>query len=300
MGNCLVTKLKESVNNTSLIKVGELRLFCEQSDSATTLTNGIKIVLEVGKSVVLESVDGSACIAQVSNQSDGPLPSSYVTSVKLSNTSTSGVMEFYVVLKNTNCEVRVLKKYDINKIRIFNGSESIVKNWGIKDMSHLKNSSIVDGYCYGIKSQGTLSFEPNEETSLTNLTIGINRSPQQPSCVDIDTLPLNLTTLQLIHTESVGDIKNYFIADRNMVSDFKVNFTKVKGDIRDIITWLSSKAIYNKTIGLSSYITVGNLISHNEDVNLVSNDNGASYNVLRNNVVAATYTIATDTWTYPQ
>lgn len=298
--DCLITTLRGSVSDSGLPRVGEIRLFCVADSNANTFTNGFKIEVAPGATVDIESVSGDACIAQVSSESNTSLPSSFSSRISITNTY-SGSTYYRVVFANADCEVRVLNKYAISHLRIFSGSESVVKNWGLKDFSQIKGSAIIDGYCYGVKVDGMLSYDNKDNTPLTAIRIGIqNSSTMQPGGIDVDNLPLNISALGLDWTSSSGSLENLFTEDRPTMSNFYATYTKISGDVSAIAKWMLGKGLYSKQFRTCSYMTAGRLQLTNETYSLVSNDNGVTYNLLRaGTTTMATYTIATDSWSYP-
>lgn len=296
--DCLITTLRGSVSDSDLQKIGEIRFFCVANSNANTHTNGFKIEIAAGATVVLESVLGDACIAQVSSESNTSLPSSFSSRLSITNTH-SGPTYYRVVFANADCEVRVLNKYAISHLRIFSGSESTAKNWGLKDIAQIKGSAIIDGHCFGIKVDGMLAYDTKDNTPLTAIRIS-NSSVVQSGGVDVDNLPLNISALELDRTSSSGSLKNLFTEDRPAMSSFYAVHTKISGDVSAIAKWMLGKGLYSKLFRTCSYMTAGIRQLTNETYSLVSNDNGVTYNLLRaGTTTMATYTIATDSWSYP-
>lgn len=101
MGNCLVTKLKGSISNNELLRIGEMRIRIAKVEDPTDATQGLEI--DVNKSVVLKIVSDGYFTDKALNVNKGK-----------TITLNAGINGVWV--SNNDVEIAILDKYSITKI----------------------------------------------------------------------------------------------------------------------------------------------------------------------------------------
>lgn len=214
MGNCLVTKLKGSVNDTSILRLGELRVHFNKVSAPTGATQGINVGFD------------EECSLEVLGNEEA-----YFTNVTLAEnkgekiSAPVGTMD--IVVSNNDCDVAILNKYAITSFETTNynyttSAES--KSININDFKYSKRLTRLDV----TRMQASGDIESMKD--LTNLTI-FRVYGCRNITGDIANLK-NLTSLTNITLNSVpvtGDIAN--ISGMTGLTALDIANTKVTGNI---------------------------------------------------------------------
>ena len=255
--NCLVTKYKATVNNNSLLKVGEMRL--EMGKSTNTNQNRINFA---NHPVVIETLDGSPSLTFDRNMLTG-------LTNKLIIDSNDKL--FY---SNSDVVVSVFNKYDVLNIMVSNATidiDNLKYSYGLSKLENvkcrgslesIKDKSII--YIYNVKmmQEQDISVLSNF-TDLTSLFLGGSDVSGDISALSGLT---KLTLLALGGTKVSGDIsalsgltelKSLAFVQTNVSGDISalsgltgltsLNFESCKavsGDISSVGTLTSLKAAY--------------------------------------------------------
>ena len=282
MGNCLVTKLKGSISNNELLRIGEMRIRIAKVGNPTDATQGFGI--EVNKSVVLEIVGDGYFTDKTLNVNKGK-------NITL-NVGINGVW-----VSNEDVEIAILDKYSITKIsRNFPNQTSAAygsnKYLNLSDLKYsnaltsldLSGSQVTGDIANlkGLTALTTLNLSGSQVTGdianlkgLTALTSLNLRSTQVTG--DITNLKglTALTILDLRSTKITGDITN--LKGLTALISLDLRFVPVTGDIAAIMPLSKlNNAILNNVTGNISAINGTKLTSI-----IISNSGGLSGDIAK-------------------
>lgn len=244
MGNCLVTKLKGTVQNSDLLRVGELRICVHKTDNPNSETQ--RINLNFTEDVKLEIIG------------DGYFTDNTLVSNLGKSLTAKANVETLVYVSNGDFEIAILNKYALTKINTRSN-----KKIAIKDIADLKYSSSLNhlainsveniGYFSDIKSLTTLSYlsvsnaningNLSDLESLTNLTylyIG-NTSNKTTGNVSSLKAMTSLNTLAILNSDVTGDLATLPSSCRSATFDYH--------DTNTIFNW-SSRPASSKIIAI--------------------------------------------------
>ena len=233
MNRCLVTKLNGSVDNTSLPRIGEMRIGISKIDSPNHWTQGFRFT--VNKLTVLEIIG------------DG-----YFTDVKLTENKGKKItlnpnVNENVYVSNGNFEVAILDKYALVSIFDYDSysegnSTYSQKNKSISDIGFFKYS-----------------------TALTNL--GLSNTNISGDIANLKNLTA-LTRIELNNTNISGDIAN--LKNLTALTILKLNNTNISGDIANLknLTALTNLRLSNAQIPLTGEISALSTLSKCSTISL--------------------------------
>jgi hypothetical protein len=233
MNRCLVTKLNGSVDNTSLLRIGEMRIGISKIDSPNHWTQGFRIT--VNKLTVLEIIG------------DG-----YFTDVNLTANNGKKItlnpnVSEKVYVSNGNFEVAILDKYalvDIYDYDTYSEGNSTYsqKNKSISDIGFFKYS-----------------------TALTSL--GLSNTNLSGDIANLKNLTA-LTRIELNKTNLSGDIAN--LKNLTALTNLKLNSTNISGDIANLknLTALTNLELSNAQIPLTGEISALSTLSKCSTISL--------------------------------
>ena len=304
MGNCLVTKLKGTVNNPNLPYLNELRLFNKAASTPNRGTNTFGFAHNA--EVTVKSIDGSSCFVVSTNGGsiDSPLPESgYVSEATLPVTGSS----YYITFANVDCEIVIISKQSITGTSGLN-YDNAKKNFGYKDVNQLVYmESLVALQQGGLQSaNGVLEFPEGLGTNLTTINVGLPYVATDFG-VNISKLPVNVSRVSVDSTKSIGDIGAYIRQHPSFV-EINVMRTQVTGDTGDICEALKEVIDAIQDHG-TSYTFIPSLnvhITHREGVatdnawNFSTSDGGVTFVVTEKtgggDIAKGTYSTSTHTW----
>ena len=105
--NCLVTTYKATVNDNSLLKVGEMFIDIIEQETPTNITNCL--YLNSSSDLIVEVENGEANITLDSNMESG-----WTNTITLTYSSGSYLTPVYV--RNGNYRVKVSSKYNLTEL----------------------------------------------------------------------------------------------------------------------------------------------------------------------------------------
>ena len=234
MGKCLVTKLNGTVDNNSILKVGELRLNVQSVSNPTAQTQELNLMFAKDTTV---SIIGNGYFTDSSlSQNNGK------TCICKANTTTT------LILSNGDYELSIPDKYSIIQINCWNAGSCVSM-----DISDLK-------YSLSINSIALRNAQVSGDISaLSNLTALWNISIRTANISgDISALS-NLTalaTLNLQGTQVSGDISA--LSNLTALATLNLQGTQVSGDISALsnLTKLTSFTVANMSGDISTLSNV--------------------------------------------
>lgn len=253
MGNCLVTRLKGTVLNSDLLRVGELRICVHKIDNPSGETQ--RINLNFTEDTKLEIVgDGYFTNAALINN--------------LGKTLTAKAnVETLVYVSNGDFEIAILNKYALTKINTRTN-----KKTAIKDIADLKYSSSLNhlainsveniGYFSDIKSLTTLSYlsvsnaningNLSDLKSLTNLTYLFIGNTSNKTTGNVSSLKAmtNLNTFAILNSDVIGDLATLPSSCRSAAFDYH--------DTKVVFDW-SSRPASSKIIAIRGNPKLNNI-----------------------------------------
>ena len=128
--NCLVTKYKATVNDNSLLKVGEMFIDIIEQKSPTNQSNRLYLNTGNTSDLVVEVENGEANITLDENMVSG-----WTNKITLSKSVTAPAPIF---VRNGNYRVKVLSKYNLTEVGRW--TESIIQKAISVDVKYLKYS----------------------------------------------------------------------------------------------------------------------------------------------------------------
>ena len=219
MNGCLVTKLNGSVDNTSLLRIGEMRIGISKIDSPNHWTQGFSI--NVNKLTVLEIIG------------DGYFTDINLTANKGKKITLNPNVSERVYVSNGNFEVAILDKYALVSIIDYDtyspgNSTYSQKNKSISDIGFFKYSTTltnlilvntnISGDIANLKNLTALtSLVLNNTnisgdianlknlTALTSLALYNTQIPLTGEISALSTLS-NCTTISLLYSKLTGDL----------------------------------------------------------------------------------------------
>lgn len=221
MNKCLVTKLNGTVNNDSIVRIGEARVVFTKTDAPSKTSQSLTLVTT--KDVKLEIVG------------DGYFTDENLTENKgKTMTANTGSTTLYV--SNSNVELAILDKYNIKGVRVPVSN----KQFGCQvDIDFFKYSSNMSAlYLNNSKSTGDLS-------SLENLPllIEVNLTNTQVTG-DIATLK-NMSALKYLYLSNCnikGDLSS--LKKLTSLTSFEAQNTNIGGNISNL-TALTNLTLLN-------------------------------------------------------
>lgn len=249
--DCLVTKLKASVDNDNLVKIGEMRVSFAAGTTHTTNTHQFKvfgseaITLTVKNGFIATSVDAASGVTTVT------IPAA---------TDPNAVQMYYV--SNTDAVITISNKYSIRYFRM--GSAGAVDIDDLKYSDELFNLTINDSQ----KSIGHLS-SLSDKTAMVQLYI---RNTQITGDLNEIAGLVNMQTMNLSNTVIGGNISN--IASLTAATDVQMSYMpKVYGDATSVFTALTSATritlVHNESVtgNATNYIKKSNQLTYNDVFN---------------------------------
>lgn len=210
MGNCLVTKLKGSVNDTSILRLGELRVHFDKVSDPTGATQGINVAFD------------KECSLEVLGSDEA-----YFTDVTLAENNgkkiSAPVGAKNIVVSNNDCDVAILNKYAITSFKTI--------NYNYKESPESKTVNIND-------------FKYSKRLT----TLSISRM-QASGDIEILKDLINLTNFNAYGcTNITGDISN--LKNLTSLTNLVLNSVPVTGDISNLsgMTGLASLDIANTKV----------------------------------------------------
>ena len=128
--NCLVTKYKATVNDNSLLKVGEMFIDIIEQESPTNQSNRLYLNTGNTSDLVVEVEDGAANLTLDENMVSG-----WTNKITLSKSVTAPAPIF---VRNGNYRVKVLSKYNLTEVGRW--TESVTQKAISVDVKYLKYS----------------------------------------------------------------------------------------------------------------------------------------------------------------
>lgn len=253
MGNCLVTKLKGTVLNSNLLRVGELRICVHKIDNPNGETQ--RINLNFTEDVKLEIIG------------DGYFTNAMLVSNLGKSLTAKANTESLVYVSNGDFEIAILNKYALTKINTRTN-----KKTAIKDIADLKYSSSLNylainsvenvGYFSDIKSLTSLSYlavsnanikgSLSDLESLTNLSYIIIGDTSNKLTGNVSSLKAmtNLDTLVIISSYVIGDLATLPSTCRSAAFDYH--------DTNAVFDW-SSRPASSKIIAIRGNPKLNNI-----------------------------------------
>ena len=196
MNGCLVTKLNGSVDNTSLLRIGEMRIGISKIDSPNHWTQGFSI--NVNKLTVLEIIG------------DGYFTDINLTANKGKKITLNPNVSERVYVSNGNFEVAILDKYALVSIIDYDtyspgNSTYSQKNKSISDIGFFKYSTTLTNLILvNTNISGDIANLKNL-TALTSLALYNTQIPLTGEISALSTLS-NCTTISLLYSKLTGDL----------------------------------------------------------------------------------------------
>lgn len=253
MGNCLVTKLKGTVQNSNLLRVGEMRICVHRIDNPSSETQ--RINLNFTEDVKLEIIG------------DGYFTNNTLVSNLGKSLIAKANVETLVYFSNGDFEIAILNKYALTKI---NAKTS--KKAAIKDIVDLKYSSSLSylainsvenvGYFSDIKSLTNLNYlsvynaningNLSDLKSLTNLDYLIIGNTSNKTTGNVSSLKdmTRLNTLTIQNSDVIGDLATLPSSCRSAAFDYH--------DTNAVFDW-SSRPASSKIIAIRGNPKLNNI-----------------------------------------
>ena len=253
MGNCLVTKLKGTVQNSDLLRVGELRICVHKIDNPNGETQ--RINLNFTEDVKLEIIG------------DGYFTNTTLVSNLGKSLTAKANTESLVYVSNGDFEIAILNKYALTKI-----NTRASKNIAIKDIVDLKYSSSLNylgvnsveniGYFSDIKSLTKLGYlalsnanikgSLSDLESLTNLGYIIVGNTSNKLTGNVSSLKAmtKLDTLAIQNSDVTGDLATLPSTCRSAAFDYH--------DTNTVFDW-SSRPASSKIIAIRGNPKLNNI-----------------------------------------
>lgn len=289
MGNCLVTKLKGTVLNSNLLRIGEMRICVHKIDNPNGETQ--RINLNFTEDVKLEIIG------------DGYFTNATLVSNLGKSLIAKANTESLVYVSNGDFEITILNKYALTKINTRTN-----KKTAIKDIADLKYSSSLNhlainsvenvGYFSDIKpltslyylalSNANIKGSLSDLESLTNLGYIIVGDTSNKLTGNVSSLKAmtKLDTLVIINSYVIGDLATLPSTCRSAAFDYH--------DRNAVFDW-SSRPASSKIIAIRGNPKLNNIDKMLQDqancvVGFISADD-ASYKKIE---VSGTRTSASD------
>lgn len=240
MGNCLVTKLKGTVQNSNLLRVGEMRICVHRIDNPSSETQ--RINLNFTEDVKLEIIG------------DGYFTNNTLVSNLGKSLIAKANVETLVYFSNGDFEIAILNKYALTKINTRTNKKIAIKDIAdlkySSSLSHLATNSVENvGYFSDIKSLTNLSYlsvsnanisgNLSDLKSLTNLTYLIIGNTSNKTTGNVSSLKdmTILNTLAIQNSDVIGDLATLPSSCRSAAFDYH--------DTNAVFDWSSRPASSN-------------------------------------------------------
>ena len=255
--NCLVTKLKANVNDNSLLKIGEIRFTRRLNEKTASIRLNFSTY-----PVVIETLDGSACLTFDESMLTGLTNRLVLDSLK------------YFYVKNTGVVLRLNEKYNLSSI------ETDVFTINLDDLKYCTKLENISGpNCKGslesiktlpIKVLAGLKFEQSQYiSSLSGLTSLSNITLYHVDNIEGDISSLSsltgLNTIGFTSKKLIGDISS--LSSLTGLTYVNLENTRVTGDISSLsgltgLTYvnLGATSVTGDISSLSGLTGLGNLI----------------------------------------
>lgn len=253
MGNCLVTKLKGTVLNSNLLRIGEMRICVHKIDNPNGETQ--RINLNFTEDVKLEIIG------------DGYFTNATLVSNLGKSLIAKANTESLVYVSNGDFEIAILNKYALTKINTRTN-----KKTAIKDIADLKYSSSLNhlainsvenvGYFSDIKpltslyylalSNANIKGSLSDLESLTNLGYIIVGDTSNKLTGNVSSLKAmtKLDTLAIINSYVIGDLATLPSTCRSAAFDYH--------DTNAVFDW-SSRPASSKIIAIRGNPKLNNI-----------------------------------------
>ena len=214
MGKCLITKLNGTVNNTNLLKVGEIRIHIKKVDSPTTASQTLG--LSFAKDATLTIIGDGYFTDKTLTENKGKTLTTPFTSVFVSN---------------GDFDIAMQSKYDCTRITPYYAGqvEAHITYNKIINIDDLKYSiNLTTLYMNGKGTTGNLSSLSN----LTNLTsIGLSNTSVTGNIESLKDLKL-LSELNLSDTNIMGNLSSISsLTNLKQLYLFNLSGSTLTGDI---------------------------------------------------------------------
>lgn len=253
MGNCLVTKLKGTVPNSNLLRIGEMRICVHKIDNPNGETQ--RINLNFTEDVKLEIIG------------DGYFTNATLVSNLGKSLTAKANTESLVYVSNGDFEIAILNKYALTKINTRTN-----KKTAIKDIADLKYSSSLNhlainsvenvGYFSDIKPLTSLYYlalynanikgSLSDLESLTNLGYIMIGDTSNKLTGNVSSLKAmtKLDTLAIINSHVIGDLATLPSTCRSAAFDYH--------DTNAVFDW-SSRPASSKIIAIRGNPKLNNI-----------------------------------------
>lgn len=272
MNKCLVTKLNGTVDNDSLMHIGEFRIKLGKVSNPTKDSQLIKL--------------GVTSDTELRIVGDGYFTDSTLTQNKGKKITISRNDEVAndVYVSNGDIELAVMNKYNLIEISMPKKQYNTTKSFNLDELqysTHLKNIEANSSKVYGdLKSLSKCSKIVSTLLSDSLITGNISVFADK-----------NIGTLNLANTAAVGDISNF--KNSSSLSYFYVSDSAISGDIsvlgnKNILTYLSiaNSALYGdisafknkpniKELRLNKLNCTGDLAALPDNILFIDNTKGS-------------------------
>ena len=242
MGKCLITKLNGSVNNSELLKIGELRISFGKVQNPTKENRSLNI--KVNKESKVELIgDGYF--------TDENLGANKGKSLLLSPNTNN-----YIYISNNDVAISISDKYALTGIF----HQAVEHPWNASgDKSHIKYNLEDLKYSAALTNLSAKSANISGDISaLTNLTalvtMDLSNTQVSGDIANLKTLTA-LTSMNLSNTQVSGDIAN--LKTLTALTSMNLPNTQVSGDIANLktLTALTSMNLSNMQNPLTGNIS---------------------------------------------
>lgn len=254
--NCLVTKYKATVNDNSLLKVGEMFIDIIEQESPTNQSNRLYLNTGNTSDLVVEVEDGAANLTLDENMVSG-----WTNKITLSKSVTAPAPIF---VRNGNYRLKVLSKYNLTEVGRYTASTN--QKAIFVDVKYLKYSPNLVNLLVGLSGNLTnisgctklyrlsaiksnLTGDLSDLSPLTALTV-LNLSDSINITGSLsDLAPLTaLTDLNLSNSINITGSLSDLAPLTALTSLILHNNSNVTGDIKDIRQPLTKLSIYNSNV----------------------------------------------------
>ena len=232
--NCLVTKYKATVNDNSLLKVGEMFIDIIEQKSPTNQSNRLYLNTGNTSDLVVEVENGEANITLDENMVSG-----WTNKITLSKSVTAPAPIF---VRNGNYRVKVLSKYNLTEVGRW--TESIIQKAISVDVKYLKYSPNLVNLLVGLSGDLANISGCTKLNKIFNLKISPNLTGSLSDLAPLTALTiLDLTGSSHI-TGSLSDLAPLTALTKLAL----VNAINITGNIKDIRQPVTLLSIYNTGI----------------------------------------------------
>lgn len=217
--NCLVTKYKATVNDNSLLKVGEMFIDIIEQESPTNQSNRLYLNTSNTSDLVVEVENGEANITLDENMVSG-----WTNKITLFKSVTVPAPIF---VRNGNYRLKVLSKYNLTELGRWGAN--ILYNAISVDTKYLKYSTNMVTLISGLSGNIANIRGCTKLTRLYNLNLSSKNITGDLS----DLAPLTkLTTLSLTNAKITGGLSN--LANLTKLTILALLNTKITGGLSDL------------------------------------------------------------------